>query len=44
MASARNGFFWWEIDITWYVLRGLEKLRLVRALRTPPPALLTPPH
>ena len=44
MASARNGFFWWEIVITWYVLRGLEKLRLVRALRTPPPALLTPPH
>ncbi|MEE2663199.1 MAG: acyl-CoA desaturase [Myxococcota bacterium] len=44
MASARNGFFWWEIDVTWYLLRGLAKLGVVRALRTPPRALVEPPH
>jgi stearoyl-CoA desaturase (delta-9 desaturase) len=40
MASARNGFFWWEIDITWYLLRALEKMGIVWSLRTPPTALL----
>ena len=40
MASARNGFFWWEVDITWYLLRALEKLGIVWSLRTPPAALL----
>ena len=42
MASARNGFFWWEIDVTYYVLRGLEKLGLVWSLRMPPAQLLEP--
>ena len=28
--SARQGFYWWEIDITYYVLKLLEVLRLVR--------------
>jgi stearoyl-CoA desaturase (delta-9 desaturase) len=23
-ASARQGFFWWEIDVTFYVLKGLD--------------------
>ena len=36
MASARNGFQPWEIDITWYTLLGLEKLGLVWDLRRPP--------
>jgi stearoyl-CoA desaturase (delta-9 desaturase) len=27
--STRQGFYWWEIDVTYYVLRLLEKLRLV---------------
>ncbi len=35
-ASARNGFYWWEIDITYYVLCGLEKLGLVWDLRGVP--------
>jgi len=26
----RQGFFWWELDVTYYVLKLLEKLRLVR--------------
>jgi stearoyl-CoA desaturase (delta-9 desaturase) len=34
-ASARNGFFWWEIDVTYYVLRSLSWLRIVRDLKTP---------
>ena len=35
-ASTRQGFFWWEIDVTWYVLRAMAALRLVRDLRSPP--------
>jgi stearoyl-CoA desaturase (Delta-9 desaturase) len=36
-ASARQGFFWWELDVSYYVLRGLAALRVVGDLRTPPP-------
>jgi stearoyl-CoA desaturase (delta-9 desaturase) len=21
--SARNGFYWWELDLTWYVIRAM---------------------
>jgi stearoyl-CoA desaturase (delta-9 desaturase) len=35
MASARNGFYWWEVDITWYVLRALAAVGLVWDLREP---------
>jgi len=28
--SARQGFYWWEIDITYYVLKLLEVMRIVR--------------
>jgi len=35
MASARNGFYWWEVDITWYVLRALAALGVVWDLREP---------
>lgn len=41
-ASARNGFFWWEVDITWYVLRGLAALGLVWDLKEVPAHLLRP--
>jgi stearoyl-CoA desaturase (delta-9 desaturase) len=27
--TARQGFYWWEIDVTYYVLKILEKLRIV---------------
>jgi stearoyl-CoA desaturase (Delta-9 desaturase) len=27
--SARQGFFWWEIDVTYYVLRGLAAVGLI---------------
>ena len=36
MASARQGFYWWEIDPTYYVLRGLATLGVVWDLREPP--------
>jgi stearoyl-CoA desaturase (Delta-9 desaturase) len=35
-SSARNGFRWWEIDITWYVLRLLEAFGIVWDLRPAP--------
>ncbi|NDC39001.1 MAG: acyl-CoA desaturase [Proteobacteria bacterium] len=34
--SERQGFYWWEIDISHYILKGLEKLGLVWDLREPP--------
>jgi stearoyl-CoA desaturase (delta-9 desaturase) len=34
-ASARQGFFWWEIDVTWYGLRAMSAVHLVRNLRRP---------
>jgi stearoyl-CoA desaturase (delta-9 desaturase) len=39
-ASTRQGFFWWEIDLTYYVLRGLAALGLVWAIREPPAHVL----
>ncbi len=38
--SARNGFFWYEYDVTYYILKGLEKLGLVWDLQTPPESVL----
>jgi stearoyl-CoA desaturase (delta-9 desaturase) len=36
MLSTRQGFRWWEFDVTYYVLRGLAKLGVVWDLREPP--------
>lgn len=41
--SARQGFFWWEFDLTYYILRGLELLGLVWDLRRVPDELLAGP-
>jgi len=38
--AARQGFFWWEIDITYYGLWFLEKLRIVHDLRPVPRRIL----
>jgi len=43
MASARQGFFWWEIDGTYYALEVLGRLGLVWDLRQPPPVLIQNP-
>lgn len=39
-SSARQGFRWWEIDPTYYALKGLERLGLVWDLHTPPDSVL----
>ena len=39
-ASARQGFFWWEVDVSYYVLRLLAALGVVWELRQPPRELL----
>lgn len=35
-AAARQGFYWWEIDLTWYGLKLLAALGLIRNLRPVP--------
>jgi stearoyl-CoA desaturase (delta-9 desaturase) len=39
-ASARQGFTWWEFDPTWYTLKVLAALHVVRDLKDPPARLL----
>ena len=33
--SARQGFFWWEVDASFYILKGLEAVGLVWDLHVP---------
>lgn len=40
MASVKQGFFWWEIDWSYYTLRVMSWFRLVWDLRVPPKHLL----
>ncbi|MCP5265354.1 MAG: acyl-CoA desaturase [Burkholderiaceae bacterium] len=35
-ASARQGFYWWEIDLSWYGLKALAALGIIRELRGVP--------
>jgi len=35
-SSTRQGFRWWEVDFTYYVLKALSWVGLVRDLRAPP--------
>jgi stearoyl-CoA desaturase (Delta-9 desaturase) len=42
--AARQGFKWWEIDPTYYLLRGLERVGVVWDLRMPPAAVLANEH
>jgi stearoyl-CoA desaturase (delta-9 desaturase) len=39
MSSARQGYRWWEVDLTWIGLRALALLGVVRGLRTFPPTM-----
>jgi stearoyl-CoA desaturase (delta-9 desaturase) len=36
MASARQGFYWWEIDLTYYLLRGLAWTGVIWDLKPVP--------
>lgn len=38
--STAQGFFWWEVDMTLYILKALEKVGLVWGLQYPPQAVL----
>jgi stearoyl-CoA desaturase (Delta-9 desaturase) len=40
MSSARQGFFWWEIDVSYYLIRALAWLGIVWEVREPPKSLL----
>ncbi|HKS41310.1 MAG TPA: acyl-CoA desaturase [Blastocatellia bacterium] len=42
MASVKQGFFWWEVDFSYYTLRVMSWFRLVWDLRMPPEHLLAP--
>ena len=35
-ASSRQGFLWWEVDVTYYILRGLQATGIIWAMREPP--------
>jgi len=39
-SSVRQGFRWWEVDATFYVLRGLAAIGVVWDLKYPPQSLL----
>ncbi|MBI4410819.1 MAG: acyl-CoA desaturase [Gemmatimonadetes bacterium] len=39
-SAARQGFRWWEIDITYYGLKVLSGLRVIHDLRAPPEELV----
>ena len=39
-SSARQGFRWWEIDLTFYILKALSFAGVVWDLKTPPVAVL----
>jgi stearoyl-CoA desaturase (delta-9 desaturase) len=43
-ASARQGFRWWQIDCSYYVLRALAAVGVVRDLKRPPQRVLDEAH
>lgn len=44
MHSARQGFYWWEVDITYYLLRGLALFGIIWDLRPVPQSVLAQAH
>ena len=40
MRSCRQGFYWWEIDVTYYVIRALGAVGLVWDIKEPPARVL----
>jgi len=39
-AAARQGFFWWEVDVSYWVLRLMSAMAIVRDLRPVPASVL----
>jgi stearoyl-CoA desaturase (delta-9 desaturase) len=44
MSSARQGFFWWEIDFSYDTIKLLSWLRVVWDVRQPPASALAKEH
>jgi len=42
MGSTRQGFFWWEYDVTYYILRLFQALGLVWDIKEPPQRVYDP--
>ena len=42
MSSANQGFYWWEIDVSYYVIWTLKTCRVVWDVRKPPAHKLVP--
>jgi stearoyl-CoA desaturase (delta-9 desaturase) len=40
MSATRQGFYWWEIDITYYILKGLSYTGFIRDLKGVPKSVL----
>ncbi|HEX7271574.1 MAG TPA: acyl-CoA desaturase, partial [Casimicrobiaceae bacterium] len=40
MSSVRTGFFWWEIDLTYWIIKVLERCGIVWDLREVPKEVL----
>jgi stearoyl-CoA desaturase (delta-9 desaturase) len=40
--SCRQGFFWYEIDPTWYVLKAMSWVGIVKDMKSPPRRVLHP--
>jgi stearoyl-CoA desaturase (delta-9 desaturase) len=38
-SSTRQGFYWWEIDITYYLLKSMSWVGLIRDLKPVPVAM-----
>jgi stearoyl-CoA desaturase (Delta-9 desaturase) len=43
-SSVRQGFKWWEIDVTFYILKGLSWVGIVWNLKLPPQAVVRNEH
>jgi stearoyl-CoA desaturase (delta-9 desaturase) len=39
-SSCRQGFYWWEVDVSYYVIKALERVGLVWGVREPPERIL----
>lgn len=42
MNSTRQGFFWWEVDIAYYILKAMSWVGLVSDLKEPPARVYEP--
>jgi stearoyl-CoA desaturase (Delta-9 desaturase) len=40
MSATRQGFYWWEIDVTYYLLKGLSYTGLIRDLKAVPKSIM----